>query len=126
MTEAPSMESLKSGEDSKEEPEEKQDKSAAATWLGAKVKEISPSVRQRLEIPESESGVIVDEVGPNTHAEQMGLSEGDIIRAVNQQVVTNLKSFGEAIKGVKTSKGVVLDILRGNESFYLSYMGPEK
>ena len=82
-------------------------------------------MRQRLEI-RSRVGVIVDEVGPNTPAEQMGLSEGDIIRAVNQQVVTNLKSFGEAIKGVKTSKGVVLDILRGNESFYLSYMGPEK
>jgi serine protease Do len=99
---------------------------AQEQWIGAAFADIMPALQQRLSIPESEKGVIVITVDPGSKAETIGLMTGDLIRAVNQQAVPDLKTFKETIKKVDLRKGVVFDILRRGQSLYLSYIGPEK
>jgi len=112
----------------KEGKRENQPKGAEteATWLGAKVKELNPGLRERFGIGESEDGVIVSELEEGSKAEEVGLLPGDLIRAINQNPTENIRVFNEVTKKIKTRKGVVFDILRRGELRYLSYMGPEK
>lgn len=125
-SEAPtSLELLRQGkspppEEEEKAPEEKKE------WLGITVLEINDQLRQRFAIPEEEKGLIVSSIEPDSKAQEIGLLPGDIIRSINQNLVSSLKSFSEVTKKIKTSDGVVFDISRRGTPIYLSYMGPEK
>lgn len=126
VAEAPaSLDFLK--EEKKEEKEsQQQERGEKFEWLGATVRELSASLRAQLGLGESESGVVIFEVKPNSKAEEIGLMPKDLIRALNQEKVTDLKSFKEIIKKIKLQEGIVLDILRKGEPLYLPYMDSEK
>ncbi len=116
------------GEIGKEEKDKEgeQEKGKEVSWLGAAFMDLDVHFRERLKIPESESGIMIIRVERNSKAEEIGLEEGDVIRTINQEPISNLKDFQEVFKKVKLSSGVVFDLLRRGESLYLSYMGPEK
>ena len=83
-------------------------------------------MRQRYSISEKESGVAVVEVEEGSKAEEIGLMEGDLVRAVNQKTTADLDSFKEVTGKTDPRNGIVLDILRQGSPRYLSYMGPAK
>lgn len=125
LAEAPALDTLKKGSES-ESPATEGKGGPKVTWLGADVEELTSTLRERYSVSESEKGVIVTNVEQNSKSEEIGLMTGDVVRQINQEEVSNLKTFNEIIKKVKLSQGVVFDILRRGESLYLSYMGPEK
>ena len=97
-----------------------------AAWLGAAVAALDADLRQRYSISEKESGVAVVEVEEGSKAEEIGLMEGDLVRAVNQKTTADLDSFKEVTGKTDPRNGIVLDILRQGSPRYLSYMGPAK
>ena len=124
-SEAPA--SLESSKERGPEPAEEGDQAGPKeVWLGATVRDLSPALRQSFSIPESEKGVVITEIDPGSKAEEIELAAGDLIRAVNQESVPDLKGFREAAKKVVTKSGVVFDLLRRGEPLYISYMGSEK
>jgi len=99
----------------------KGEKSKEKEWLGAHVVVLTPELAENFRQPEDAQGVLVSAVDPGSKAEDIGLAEGDVIRAVDQTPTPNLSRFAAATSEVKLSEGVVLDVLRQGQPIYLSY-----
>ena len=119
--EAPASMSALSKDSDQDKPDV--DEKSKEKWLGSTIIELTPDIRQRYAVGSEEKGVGVIAIEQGSKAEQIGLMEGDIIRAVNQQPVSDLSSFKQAVKRVNNKEGVVLDILRRGQPIFLSYMG---
>jgi len=62
------------------------------------------------------SGVVVNKVQEASAASQAGIRANDVIVGVGRTPVSNMKSFGEAVKGASV---LVLKIRRGSDTFLL-------
>ena len=114
-------ESADTGSEEMPAPSRKEGKEKEKTWLGAHIERLTPETLERLQLPEGTEGVLVTDVDGGSQAEDMGLSPGDVIRAVNQAPTPDVAAFSRAAGSVKLSEGVVLDILREGRPIYLSY-----
>ena len=61
------------------------------------------------------SGILLDELAPNSRLAREGLSEGDVIIGVNRRQVHNLVDFREALENKRGS--MLLQIRRGGRSY---------
>ncbi len=82
------------------------------TALGLTVHTLTREVAKQFGADISE-GVVVVSVDRGTPASRLGIRPGDIITAVNQQTVTNVKQFKDALKAGSLKKGIVLNIVSG-------------
>jgi serine protease Do len=74
--------------------------------LGVAVRKLTPEMADRLDIP-SGKGVIVQEVKPNSFAEDIGLGRGDVILEVNKQPVNSEDELAHVEAGLKSGQDVV-------------------
>src|ERR1700722_13851007 len=74
--------------------------------LGIAVRKLTPEMADRLDIP-SGKGVIVQEVKPNSFAEDIGLGRGDVILEVNKQPVNSEDELAHVESGLKSGQDVV-------------------
>lgn len=83
--------------------------------LGMKLSTITPELRQRFEIKEDASGVVVTDVAPDSPAAEKGIRPGDVIVEVAQEEVKTPEQVLAKIKSVKESnrKSVLLLLERG-------------
>jgi serine protease Do len=65
--------------------------------LGITVQDMDQELAQRLGL-ESESGIVITNVEPNSNAARKGLRPGMVIREVNRKPVTDVRRFREAIE----------------------------
>jgi serine protease Do len=63
-------------------------------------------VADRLEIPAGK-GVIVQDVKPNSFADDIGLTRGDVILEVNKQTVNSEDEFAHVVSSLKSGQDVV-------------------
>ncbi|NLV45381.1 MAG: Do family serine endopeptidase [Candidatus Hydrogenedentes bacterium] len=83
--------------------------------LGLKVRDITPSILERLGIGKSIKGVVVVEVEPGSSAEEARLTEGDIIIEVGQQPVNDVENFFSLMKThAEPGKSLLIRFVRGN------------
>jgi serine protease Do len=61
--------------------------------LGVGVVDLTPDVRQQLQIPDQLTGVAVESVRPGSPAENAGLAPGDVILEVDRQAATSADKF---------------------------------
>lgn len=81
---------------------------------GVTVQNLTPGTRQRYEVPEEISGVIVTQIDPESRAAAMGVEEGDVISTVDRKPV---RAVGEAIELAKNApKTVLLKIWRKGDT----------
>ncbi len=76
--------------------------------LGLAVTNLSPDVRQQLNIPERVHGAAIESVRPGSPADDAGLAPGDVILEVNRQPVTDADNFASQIHSVPAGKDVLL------------------
>ena len=81
------------------------------TWLGA---EITP-------LPPGKAGVYVAEAEGLMAA--AGVKQGDIIKGINNTLVTDIYSFIDLSKKVDIKKGILLDINRFGDPLYITVRG---
>ena len=88
-------------------------------WLGMEIEGITSGTIRELNLPASQTGVIVDDVPPNSLAEKGGLKNGDIIRSINGQLVVNMADYIKATNNqeIKTAN---LEILRNGKLILLT------
>jgi serine protease Do len=61
--------------------------------LGMTLRNLSPDVAERLELPRSAKGVVVTDVEAGEAAEKAGLQQGDVIVSVNGTTVADVDGF---------------------------------
>jgi len=87
--------------------------------LGLAVRDLSPQEIKSYKVP---YGVIVEEVRPDSPAEEAGLRPGDVILEVQGTPVKNTKEFFERLKELKEKgkRKVALRIKRNGETLYVA------
>ena len=86
--------------------------------LGLAVAELTPDVRQQLQIPTGVNGVAVQSVRPASPADDAGLASGDVILEVNRKAVTSAEQFVNEAHAIPAGKDLLLTVWsRGNASY---------
>ena len=66
--------------------------------LGIAISDLTPDVRQQLNLDSEVQGVAVAQVQPGSPAEDAGLSGGDVILELNRKPVTSADQFRNEVK----------------------------
>jgi serine protease Do len=82
---------------------EEEDQPAKAEALGMHFASLTAQLRRELRVGKDVHGVVVARVDSGSAAEDVGLSEGDILVAIDQQPVNNPKEAAEKLKEVANS-----------------------
>jgi S1-C subfamily serine protease len=72
-----------------------------------------------VELSESERGVVVTDVKPDSPAGKAGLEEGDVIREVNRTPVRRLEDVEQGIRKGRDAKQVLLRVERQGNGRYI-------
>jgi serine protease Do len=87
--------------------------------LGMTLRDLTPELAERLELPRGAKGVFVWEVEPGEAAEEAGLQRGDVILSVNGTPVTGVDDFEQAIERAKPEGRARLRVRRDGGHFFL-------
>jgi S1-C subfamily serine protease len=85
--------------------------------LGIRVEPLTPRVAERLELPRSTEGLIVDEVDPDGAAAAAGIEAGDVIRQVDGKAVVSATDL-RAVVQAKSDRPALLLVQRGDRTFF--------
>ncbi len=85
--------------------------------LGANVSNLTPELREQLEVPKN--GVLVQAVTPGP-AYDAGLRRGDVILRVQDQIVKDLNHFKELVKNMPKGKSVAMLVQRRGGSLFIA------
>lgn len=89
--------------------------------IGLALAPLSPDVRQQLNLPAGQHGVVVAGVQPGSAAEQAGLREGDLVVGVGTKAVNSPSDAVSAIKGAtQGGKAVALRIMREGQARFVA------
>jgi len=95
-----------------EDDDEAEAPQPADSKFGIVVKNITPDIASRLDIP-ANKGVIVQDVKASSFGEDVGLSRGDVILEVNRQQVNSEDDFRKAQTTLKSGQDVVFLVRQG-------------
>jgi serine protease Do len=76
--------------------------------LGLALGDLTPDMRQQLNIPSNVQGAAVASVRPASPAEDAGLTQGDVIQEVNRKPVKNAQECTNDVHAVPAGKDVLL------------------
>lgn len=80
--------------------------------LGIVVRSLTPDLAKEYRV-DIASGLVVTAVSAGSEAARKGVAPGDVITEVNQEAVTDLREFGEALRDADLDRGVLLNVVRG-------------
>ena len=86
--------------------------------LGIAISDLTPDVRQQLNLDSHVQGVAVAQVQPGSPAEDAGLSTGDVILEVNRKPVTSADQFRNDVKQLPAGKDMLLLVWANGGSSY--------
>ena len=89
-----------------EDQESGDDSTPKQSKFGATVRRLTPEMAERLDVPAGK-GVIVQEVKPQSFAEDINLGRGDVILEINKQPVNSEEDFAKVESSLKSGKDVV-------------------
>ena len=76
------------------------------------MKALTPQIAEQLDVP-ANKGVIVQDVKPNSFAEDVGLQRGNIILEINRKPVNSEEDFRQVQAGLKSGQDVVFLVKDG-------------
>jgi serine protease Do len=86
--------------------------------LGLGMADLTPDVRQQLNLPDSVKGAAIQSVRPGSPAEEAGLQPGDVIVEVNRHATDSASSVVNSVRAVPTGKDVLLLVWSGGGEGY--------
>jgi serine protease Do len=87
--------------------------------LGLTVSDLTPDVRQQLNVPADVHGVVIESVRPGSPADDAGLQSGQVILQVDRKPVESANSFASEIHSVPADKSVLLLVWSKEGTVYL-------
>ncbi|KJF73379.1 DegQ family serine endoprotease [Agrobacterium arsenijevicii] len=96
--------------------------SQSLPMIGLGLADITPAIRQALNLPKGETGTVVESIAPSKPAANAGLQVGDVIVSVNQTAVKSASEAKAAISqaGKAGRKSVLFLVQRGDSQTYLA------
>ncbi len=87
--------------------------------LGLAVANLDQDTRSQLQLPGTVHGVVVEQVRPDSPADNAGLQQGDVILEVNRHPVTSADNFVSSVRGTSPSDQDLLLLVwsHGNASY---------
>lgn len=92
---------------------------SAELIAGVTAKDITPELSEKFNISKGVEGVVVTKVDPNSSAAAVGLTEGDVIQAINRTPVKNSDEAKAQMKGKDKKQAVFLKVNRKGDSVLL-------
>jgi serine protease Do len=86
--------------------------------LGITISDLTPDVRQQLNLGSDVQGVAVAQVQPGSPAEDAGLTGGDVILEVNRKPVTSADQFRNEVKELPAGKDMLLRVWANGGASY--------
>jgi serine protease Do len=86
--------------------------------LGIAISDLTPDIRQQLNLPSQVQGVAVAQVQPGSPAEDAGLSGGEVILEVNRKPVASAEQFRNDVKQAPADKDMLLLVWANGGSSY--------
>jgi len=112
---------LKARPREQEEPEKEEPKQATAgVFLGIGGAPLTPELTQSLDLPEDQTGVLVQEVQADTPADRGGIEVNDIITALDGKDVKDVETLREMLQKHQAGDEVTLTILRDGEQMEIT------
>jgi serine protease Do len=87
--------------------------------LGMTLRDLTPDLAERLELPRNAKGVVVMEVEPGSVAEQADLQRGDVIVSVDGRTVNDVDGFEAEVARARPEGMARLRVRRGNSHSFL-------
>ena len=76
-------------------------------WMSMEIEGISSETIREMGLLKNQTGVIVDSVPPGSIAEKAGLRNGDIIKAINGQIIVNMADYIKATKNQRINSAII-------------------
>ena len=86
---------------------------------GVTVQELTPSIKDKLDLPENLSGVVVTDIASESPAQGM-LQPNDVIEEVNRHAIQTVRDYDQIVSRVGESDTVLLLIYRDGGSIYFT------
>jgi serine protease Do len=91
----------------------------SAALDGVEVRNITPQIRQELNLSEDASGVVVSSVDSGSTAGEAGLQRGDVIMEVDRKPVHNTREYEQALSHHKGKEGLLLLVNRQGTTIFM-------
>ncbi|MDD3656499.1 MAG: Do family serine endopeptidase [Atribacterota bacterium] len=92
-------------------------------WLGVYIQEVTPEIAEQFNLDKAE-GVLIADVIVGGPAEESGLSRGDIILSVNDQIVNTPQELQDTIRALQIGDKATLQVKRdGKEVSFVVKIG---
>lgn len=97
-------------EDDESAAADKEERTIPEYWRGMQVKEISSDMAKRMRL-DSQQGVIITDIKPNSTADESGLIAADVILEINRLKIKDISGYNKAVKTItgdcllKTTRG---------------------
>lgn len=88
-------------------------------FKGVYVRNITPDIRERLDIPRRITGVIVTAIEDDTPARGV-LKENDVIMEINRRRIRDIQDFKVVVSGIKHGDSVLVLLYRDGSTFYVT------
>lgn len=86
---------------------------------GVTVNDLTPDIYRSFNIPKKIRGVIIAKIESDSPADAV-LNEGDVIREINRNPITNTKEYENVVSKIKPGQDIMLLIFRGGiSSFFI-------
>jgi serine protease Do len=86
--------------------------------LGLALADLTPDVRQQLNVPEQVKGAAIQDVRPGSPADDAGLTPGDVILEVNRKPVDGAENATNAVHASPTGKDILFLVWSKGGAFY--------
>ncbi len=86
---------------------------------GVTVQELTPSLRDKLDLPENLNGVVITGISSDSPAQGI-LQPNDVIQEVNRHAIQNAQDYDQAVSKIGENDTVLLLIYRNGGSVYLT------
>jgi len=86
--------------------------------LGMSVSDLTPDVRQQLNVPATVNGAAIQSVKPGSPADDAGLAPGDVVLEVDRNPVADAESFVNQVHAVPANKDILLLVWSKDGTFY--------
>jgi len=86
---------------------------------GITVQELTPSLRDKLRLPEDLNGVVVTNIGQDSPTQEF-LQINDVIQEVNRTQIQNVQNYDQVVSKIGEKDSVLLLVYRGGGSLYFT------